>query len=299
MARRCFRLMLALALGAPPLGAGQLVIDHATVAGARLDEMRRAFTAATGIPTEYGGPHANHATEMAVASFPDGSYLELMGIQARADPAAAAAHVWSQFLRDNAGPAAFAIRVPDAGAEIERLARAGIHVGSPEKSGRTRPDGVALSWETADVGAGPRGSFFPFLIRDFTPREQRVYPAGRPSSLSFTGVGLIVIGVPDLNAAVARYRQAFQLPAPKRQRDPVFGAALAWFEGTPVALAAPLDPSGWLAQRVARYGDSPCAFLLASSPEITAPHPSPWFGHSLRWFDRAQLGWRLGVWRAP
>jgi hypothetical protein len=80
-------------------------IDHVTLAGARLEEMREAFSIATGIPTEYGGPHSNHATEMALASFPDGSYLELMGIQPRADPVAVAAHPWSRFLRYNGGPA--------------------------------------------------------------------------------------------------------------------------------------------------------------------------------------------------
>jgi hypothetical protein len=50
----------------------------------------------------------------------------------------------------------------------------GIRVGKPEISGHTRPDGEALSWEAADAGPGPRGSFFPFLIRDFTPRENRL-----------------------------------------------------------------------------------------------------------------------------
>lgn len=75
-----------------PIGAAELKIDHVTVAGAKLESMRRAFTAATGLPTEYGGQHANHATEMALTSFPDGSYLEFMGIQAQADPAALADH---------------------------------------------------------------------------------------------------------------------------------------------------------------------------------------------------------------
>ena len=33
---------------------------------------------------------------MALASFPDGSYLELIAIQPKADPAALAAHYWQQ-----------------------------------------------------------------------------------------------------------------------------------------------------------------------------------------------------------
>jgi hypothetical protein len=278
-----------------PAGAVDMKIDHVTVAGARLDEMRKAFSVAADIPTEYGGPHSNHATEMALASFPDGSYIELMGIQQRADPAAVAAHTWSRFLRDNAGPCAFALRVTDVNAEIRRLSNAGIRVGDAEKSGRNRPDGVSLSWETADVGTGSRGSFFPFLIRDFTPRENRVYPSGKPTSTRFRGVGLVVVGVRSLEGSIAQYRKAFQLPEPKRQRDESFGADLAWFEGTPVVLAAGLTPDSWLAHRVAQYGDAPCAFVLTASGGIIGSS-SNWFGRLLFWSDDAKLGWRLGVW---
>jgi hypothetical protein len=271
-------------------------IDHVTLAGAELEEMRQAFSAAAGIPTEYGGAHSNHVTEMALASFPDGSYLELMGIQQRADPAAVKAHTWGRFLTDNGGPCAFALRVTDVNAEIQRLSKAGIHVGAAEKSGRTRPDGVKLSWETADVGAGPRGSFFPFLIRDFTPRENRVYPSGKPTSDRFRGVGLVVIGVRSLESSIAEYRKAFQLPEPKRQRDEAFGADLAWFEGTPVVLAGSLTPDSWLSQRIAHYGEAPCAFVLTAATGLLGQKPLNWFGRTLFWLGGANLGWRLGAW---
>src|SRR5712675_1011077 len=93
--------LLALVLPAALAAADSqfaLQIDHVTVAGTHLDAMRQALTAAAGIPSEYGGPHANHATEMALVSFPDGSYLELMGIQAKPDPAAVSMHEWRSFL---------------------------------------------------------------------------------------------------------------------------------------------------------------------------------------------------------
>jgi catechol 2,3-dioxygenase-like lactoylglutathione lyase family enzyme len=236
---------------------------------------------------------------MALASFPDGSYVELMGIQSDADPAAAAAHVWSRSLRENAGPCAFAIRVPDVASEIGRLSKAGIRVGSAEKSGRTRPDGVALSWETADAGPGARGSLLPFLIRDFTPRENRVYPSGKPTAPRFAGVGLVVIGVRDLAESIALYRKAFGLPAPNRQRDDSFGAELAWFEGTPVALAAPVKPDSWLGRRVARGGDGPCAVVLAMASGIASGSPSHWFGRTLFWATVPGFDWRIGVWMRP
>jgi hypothetical protein len=279
-----------------PLGAAEMHIDHVTLCGSQLGDMRAAFTkAAAGTPTEYGGPHSNHATEMALAGFPDGSYLELMGIQPKADPAAVAAHVWSKFLREDGGPCAFALRVRDVNAEIQRLSKAGVHVGAAEKSGRTRPDGVALSWETADIGSGPRGSFFPFLIRDFTPRENRVYPSGKPTSGRVGGVGLVVVGVLNLERAIAQYRTAFQLGEPKRQRDESFGGDLAWFEGTPVVLASPLTQGSWLGRRIAHFGDAPCAVVLTTSGGMVGQGSPDWFGRRIFWTTDSKFGWHVGM----
>jgi hypothetical protein len=292
------RLLLAMMMIAISGFGADVQIDHVTIAGARLQQMRDAFTAATGIPTEYGGPHANHATEMALASFPDGSYLELMGIQAGADPAAVKAHTWNRALRNNGGPCAFALRAANVGAEVERLKRAGVRVGAAEKSGRARPDGVTLSWETADVGPGPRGSFFPFLIRDFSPREKRVYPSGKPTSTAFRGIGQVVIGVRNLEASIAEYRKAFGLAGPKRQRSDAFEAELAWFEGTPIVLAEAMKSGSWLARRVAEYGASPCAFLITTSLPVDGRKTENWFGNPVAWADDAKLGWRLGMWNS-
>src|ERR1700734_1175064 len=190
-----------------PLMAQQFHIDHVTVAGKNLDVMRQALLA-VGIRSEYGGPHSNHATEMAVASFPDGSYLELIAIQPKADPAALAAHYWHKFMEADAGPCAWAIRPADFSGEVERLGKAGVSVTDSRRAGRQRPDGVELDWETAQVGP-TNGGFFPFLIHDFTPRDNRAFPSGKPTTTEFTGIEKVVIGVQDLDAAIARYRQAY------------------------------------------------------------------------------------------
>jgi catechol 2,3-dioxygenase-like lactoylglutathione lyase family enzyme len=286
---RALLIMLPLAFAQ----AADLRIDHVTIAGAKLDQMRQAFSSATGISPEYGGPHANRATEMALVSFPDGSYLELMGLQPQADPAEVLKHTWSKFLRNNLGPCAFALRVPDVSEEVRRLGAAGIKVGEPETSGRTRPDGFRLSWETADIGPGARGSLFPFLIRDITPREKRVYPAGNPTTTRFRGIAKVVIGVRNLDDAIAQYRRAYGLDEPKRQLDEAFGAELAWFEGTPIVLAHGLGADSWLTQRVAGYGDAPCAFILAGSGGPMGAAATAWFGHDVIWASD-RLGWRLG-----
>jgi Glyoxalase-like domain len=230
-----------------------LRVDHVTVAGRDLSEMRAKFAAA-GIRTEYGGKHTNGLTEMAVASFADGSYLELIAAQ---DPkAGAAAHYWGKFIDDDAGPCAWAIGVDDLDAEAKRL---GVAV---KASGRKRADGVELRWRSASIGPEAQGTFFPFMIHDETERALRAYPGGKPTMPGWKGVSEVYIGVRDLNEAVKRYREAFQLGEPHRGFDKELGAETAKFEGTPVVLAA--AKSGWLAERVAKFGEAPCAFVIGT-----------------------------------
>lgn len=268
-----------------PIEGAELKIDHVTVAGVRLEMMREAFTAATGLPTEYGGRHANHATEMALTSFSDGSYIELMGIQPQADPVAVAGHEWHEFLENNAGPCAFAIR---PGAPIGLAGR------SPQRSGRTRPDGTRIEWEITDIGTGVRGTFFPFLIRDLTPRNNRAFLKGKPTTDQVFGVAEVVVGVRDLEAAIALYRQTFELPVPRKEHNAELGAELAWFAGTSIVLAQGLANDSWLTQRVGKFGEGPCAFVLQSASGLTTARASSWFGGPIVWTNRQKLGWRLG-----
>ena len=255
------------------LRAADLAVDHVTVAGKDLKAMQ-ASLAAIGIRSEYGGRHSNHATEMAITSFPDGSYLELIALQPDADPKAVAAHYWSKQMEHNAGPCAWAIRPKDMPAEIVRLRAAGMHVGDAARNGRNRPDGKRLDWETADIGSEPNGTFFPFMIRDFSPRDLRAYLNGSPTTTDFRGVRRVVIAVRDLPASAARYRKAFDLPATASAEDPLFGAKLMELSGTPVVLAAPIDSHSWLAARIAQFGEGPCA-LDRKSTRLNSSHYSP------------------------
>jgi hypothetical protein len=286
------------------LPAADLTIDHVTLAGKDLKAMQAAL-AALGIPTEYGGPHSNHATEMALTSFPDGSYLELIATQPKADPAAVAAHYWSKQMQNDAGPAAWALRPKDLAAEVKRLQASGVVVTSPTRAGRARPDGVGLEWETANVGKEPNGTFFPFMIRDFTPREQRAYPGGKPTTQDFSGVARVVIAVRDLNASIKRYREAYDLPMPVQQEASgsslgVGGARLASFLGTPVVLATPLNAQSWLAGRLDKIGEGPCAFILRRQNPAQNAKPyrlasqATWFGIEVSWLNTGKMGWWLG-----
>jgi hypothetical protein len=277
------------------LGAADLTIDHVTVAGKDLKTMQ-ANLAGVGIACEYGGPHSNHATEMALASFPDGSYLELIAVQPNADAKAIASHYWAKQMEENAGPCAWAVRVKDMDAEVKRLQGTSVPVSAPERSGRARPDGTQLNWEAAQIGKEPRGSFFPFLIRDFTPRQQRAFPKGKPTTKDFSGVVRVVIAVRDLGESAKRYQEAYGLPPPLKQVDTSFGAHLALMGGTPVVLAAPLTSQSWLGKRLEQFGEGPCAFILGAKKtgHYQAASKTRWFGAEVSWFDSTKLGWYLG-----
>jgi len=283
-----------LVICAVAMAAAGLKVDHVTVAGSSLKQLQ-AGLAAVGIESVYGGPHSNGATGMAMVSFPDGSYLELMAPQAHADPQALAHQPWAKFMQADAGPCAWAARETDVAAEVKRLKAAGIAVSEPLRNGRQRPDGVHLEWETAQVGEEPNGTFFPFLIHDFTPREQRAFPQGKPLNKDFRGVIKVVIAVRNLDESLKRYHQAYGVPPAIKQVDTEFGAHLALLGGVPVILAQPLNANAWLMGRLAKFGEAPCAFLLAQRRgHYLAASKTRWFGVEVSWFDTAKLGWRLG-----
>lgn len=277
------------------LSAADLRIDHVTVAGRDIRKLE-ANLAAVGLASVYGGAHHDQVTEMAMVSFPDGSYLETIALAPHADPHLVDRHVWAAFLKGDAGPCAWALRGQDLAGEVRHLRSAGIAVSTPLRAGRQRPDGTPLEWETANVGADVRGTFFPFLIHDFTARDLRAFPQGKPGNRDFRRVTRVVIAVRNLDAAIARYRQAFGLPAAIQQVDRSFGAQLALLGNAPVVLAQPLTADSWLGKRLEEFGEAPCAFILgANHPErCRVESKSRWFAVDISWFDSATLGWRLG-----
>jgi hypothetical protein len=223
-------LLLLLAVAA---SAADLNVDHVTFAGRDLKHLQAQF-AAMGIRTEYGGKHTNGLTEMALASFADGSYLELI---AAIDPKAGApSHYWGKFIDDMAGPCAWAIRV-------DRL--------DGKESGRNRPDGVQLKWRSANLGTEVQGTFFPFMIQDLTDRALRAFPTGKPTMPAWSGVAEVRIAVRNLEDAADRYRSQFKLQAPQ------ISGNTARFKGTPVVLV------GGETERLNKFGEGVFAFVIA------------------------------------
>ncbi|MDX1523509.1 MAG: VOC family protein [Anaerolineae bacterium] len=276
-----------------------LKIDHVTIAGSKLASLEQAF-ANLGLATEYGGPHSNNVTHMAFLGFVDGSYIELIsaieGISAKAHA------FWDKHIADDGGPCAWAVQVDDVAAETARVAELGIHVEGPAYYSRRRPDHSVVEWDLAFLGGQGAGARLPFIIKDITPRELRVRPADSVADGLLTGVAKVVLGVADLEASIRLFQLVYGWPEPYIDDHPDFGAELADFEGSPVTLATPLPGHAWLSDRLARYGESPCAFLLGARDFTEARQryqlvqSSGWFKHQVAWFDPAQLKeTKLGV----
>jgi hypothetical protein len=299
--RESILLAITLCVGMPVF-AGEndmvnLKVDHASICASKLEPLRAAFAAAR-LTTDYGGPHANGGTHMALLGFDDGSYLELI---APMKPGGADSSPWRKMIADNAGTCAWAVGTKNIGAEVNRLKQAGISIEGPAPGSRKRPDGQTIQWQTAQVGPGGAGSVLPFMIEDKTARELRVKPSASVKDSGLTGISAVVIGVKDLDAGIASFRKAYGWPEPKREDQKEFGAKLAYFPGSPVILATPSDQNGWLAKRLDAYGNAPVAFLLGVASngvgkKFALTAGGTWFGKNVQWFDPDKLhGVRLGV----
>jgi len=273
-----------------------LELDHVSICGANLDALRQAFTDA-GLTPDFGGPHGNGVTQMALIGFDDGTYLELI---APIKPGVTAGSGWAKFMSEDAAACAWAVTSNVLLQELDRLKKAGIAVTAPEAGSRKRPDGMSVEWKKADVGSGTPGSVLPFIIEDETPRAWRVQTSAGVAGAPVSGVANVVVGVNDLNASIALFRKAYGWSDPVIEKEKEFGK-LAYFPGEPVILASP-NGGGWLSERIAKYGESPVAYLLATRDFAGATKKyklsggKNWFEQKVGWFDAGKLkGVRLGV----
>jgi hypothetical protein len=273
-----------------------LELDHVSICGSNLDALRQDFTDVS-LTADLGGPHGNGITQMASIGFDDGTYIELI---APIKPGVTAGSDWSKFMSEDAVTCAWAVGTNVLLQEVDRLKKAGVAIRGPDSGSRKRPDGMSIEWKTADVGNGTPGSTLPFVIEDETPRAWRVQISASVQGSPLTGVENVVLGVNNLDAAVALFKKAYGWSDPLLETQKDIGK-LAYFPGEPVILAAPAG-GGWLADRLAKYGESPVAYLMASRDFAGAVKKyklsgnKSWFGQKVVWFDAGKIkGVRLGV----
>jgi len=284
-------LLVFLAVSLVSAQAKTLKIDHVTICVAELDPVQEAF-ASVGLTPDYGGPHVGAGTHMALLGFDDGSYFELLAPQ---KPGSAEKSPEAKLLAGSAGPCMWAVSTSDIKAELTRLHDLGIATDGPFPGGRTRPDGQVLKWETAGIGPGSRGDVLPFLIQDYTAHNLRVQQSASVHGSALSGIAIVVVGVKDLTPAIALFRKAYGWKEPGIEEHKDMNVKLAYFAGTPVVLATPTGGDGWLAQRLAKFGDGPVAALIgttdwkATAKSYPVSGETVWFGKRVAWFDPAKL----------
>jgi len=281
-----------------------LAVDHVPFTWRDLDELTTEFEN-VGLTPEYGGVHDNESTHMSVLGFDDRTYIELL-----AEYESGEHRFWSEHINSNAGPAAWSIRVSDIVASCKRALAAGQPLHGPMYGFRERDDGVLVEWDRAEIGTEEKRLLLPFFVEDRTPLSTRVQPSPSVTDGPITGIEQVVCAVHDPEVATELFRSLYSFPQPIGQSVPQFGHVSS-FPGQPLALATPTeDPTpsnkqGWLEDRLDRYRECPCTYLLATDDmkaarnEYELQEPQPWPEGQIAFFDSEVLGHRLGVIERP
>ncbi|GMQ75400.1 MAG: hypothetical protein BMS9Abin01_0649 [Gammaproteobacteria bacterium] len=120
----------------------KLQVDHVTLGASRLEAIAGAF-AANGLAADYGGLHSNGVTHMSQVGFDDGSYVELVSVLRPGQPSP----WWQEHIVHEGGPCAWAVRVTDVDAEVQRLRARGVTVGDTTHMQRKPPGGQTVEWD--------------------------------------------------------------------------------------------------------------------------------------------------------
>lgn len=269
-------------------------IDHVTLASSNLKTLVDEFSAA-GMTPDYGGVHSSGLTHMSLLGFSDGSYIELISTVKAGMQGAR----WGQHISTDGGPCAWAVEVSDIAQHAARLAEKGVWVDGPTYVHRQRPDGKLVEWDLAFVGTEGPGALHPFLIEDRTPKGYRVQVAKSVRDGPLTGVATIVIAVADLESAINEFREVYGLARPVSLRCSFIPGSLQVFPGAPLALISNDKEDDWVAQRIKRYGASPCAYLLRATNLVEVrrrygfPHADRLGEADILWMNNPLI--RIGV----
>jgi catechol 2,3-dioxygenase-like lactoylglutathione lyase family enzyme len=172
-------------------------IDHIVVVVPELEAAIKSY-GELGFTVVRGGKH-NIGTHNALIAFADGSYMELIAFLAPV-----AGHPWYETMHKSGGLVDFCAQTDDLAADVAAFRKAGININDPNAMTRDRPDGYRLSWVLSSPNAPFNGSV-PFLIKDETPRDERV-PRERTHRNGVSGLANLVVAVADAARVAGWYR---------------------------------------------------------------------------------------------
>ena len=146
-------------MSVPAVPTRPVNVDHLVYAGAELREGIARVETLLGVAPAPGGRHPRYGTHNALVSLGEGTYLEVIAPDPRAEPPARGLPFG---LREGMPwrLSTWALRRET----IERSAYAVPAVGTVEEGRRTRMDGTVLSWKLTDPHAMPLQGAVPFLI---------------------------------------------------------------------------------------------------------------------------------------
>jgi len=272
-----------------------LKIDHVTIAGSNLRLLENEF-AKFDLTTEYGGPHSNGITHMSILGFEDGTYIELIST---CEPNAVSPW-WHNHIANNGGPCAWSIEVDSVQKEAKRLINRGIEVDGPTHYQRFRPDGTLVEWDLAIIGNYGMGAVLPFIIKDRTPRNYRVPKSPSVLGTELMGVATVIIGVDNFEQSSETFLRCYDIPPPVISKSSTLEANVAIFPNQPFVLASPISSGSWLAKRIRKFGESPCAYLIGSNnldnskQRFATGDSETWCGREVIWMKMDANELRLG-----
>jgi Glyoxalase-like domain len=249
-------------------------LDHVAIVVNELESAIASYTRA-GFTVVRGGKHPI-GTHNALIAFADGSYLELIAFLKPGT-----GHPWQLALEKGSGIVDFCMATDDLVADVESMRRAGARFGKPYPLTRDRPDGYHLSWVLA-TPEPPFNGQMPFLIKDETPRDERV-PREQSHRNGASGIRTLAIAVDDPGTSSRYYARVLGRPGAPIDRLDLEAAGVSFAIGpNEVQLLASKTEDGPLAQSIRARGQSPFEVVLTSSGIATTLDPALLQGARMR-----------------
>ncbi len=232
-------------------------IDHLVIVVRELEAAIKNYADA-GFTVVRGGKHPI-GTHNALIAFSDGSYLELIAFLNQLPP-----HPWYRRLEKGGGLTDFCMQTDDLAADVASLRRTGVAMNDPSPLTRDRPDGYRVAW-VLSIPQPPFNGAMPFLIKDETPRDERV-PRDRTHANGITGIHTLTIAVEDAGKIASYWEKVLGGKASACERTDLDarGARIAAGPHT-LEIVAPARPSGALAEFLGKNGPSPYEATLAAA----------------------------------
>jgi hypothetical protein len=220
---------------------GIVGVDHLVIAVADPDAAAAALGLQLGIAFTAGGRH-DHAGTFNRLAFLGETYIELIGVFSRSLVRSSSGFAVGQAAMavldyGREGFATYALQSDDVAADVARLREAGSPIDAPVAGSRTRADGETVLWITAFPELGPTEP--PFLI-EHVPTGAEWSPAARAARATVrhpTGgelrVTALELPVPDVAAAMERYRSVLRMAFTPDGWAAVGGQGIRLFEAAP------------------------------------------------------------------